>query len=191
MSEEYVGVKFKTIFLEKKEVTDKRIDQLILWGKKLAELGLSPKYGNGSAGNLSFRTKKGFIITGSRTNFSKIKESDFVEVFECDINKKELYAIGLKEPSSESFLHFSIYKKRRDINVVFHVHDDVVLKSSNIITTEKEQPYGGLELVNEVLRVLDNNDYILMKNHGSLALGKTIEETGKLVIRRHEEALKQ
>ena len=191
MSEEYAGVKFKTIFLEKKEITDKRIDQLILWSRKLAELGLSPKYENGSAGNLSFRTEKGFVITGSRTDLSKIKESDFVEVFECDTNKKELYAIGLKEPSSESFLHFSIYKKRKDINVIFHVHDDVVLKSSNLIITAKEQPYGSLELVNEVLKVLDNNDYILMKNHGSLALGKTIEETGKLVIRRHEEALKQ
>jgi L-fuculose-phosphate aldolase len=189
MPEAYTGVKFKTVFLEKSIVKNEKIKELVKWCNRFAKLGLSPKYGDGSAGNLSFRTEKGFIITGSRTDFSAIKENEFTEVLECNADKKEVCVIGLKEPSSEAFLHFSVYKERKDVNAVFHVHDNAVLKANlNLPTTEKEQPYGTLELVNEVLKVLDNNNYIVIKNHGVLALGKTIEEAGELAVSKHEEA---
>lgn len=169
----------------------KKINELINWGKKFAELGLSPKYDGGSAGNLSFRTERGFIVTSSRSDLSSLKEEKFTEVIKCDFNKKEVYVRGVKEPSSESFLHYSIYKKRRDVNVIFHVHDDGVLKHAEemkIPVTYDKQLYGTIDLSDEAMKILKDNNYLILKEHGIVAMGKDIEETGKLVLEKFEEA---
>lgn len=191
MAEEYVGVKFEVRFLEKKEIIDDNIKELIVWCRKFNELGLAPKYDGGSAGNLSVRTEKGFIITGSNTDFSDVKEDGFVEVTNCDKEKKIITCNGVKKPSSESFLHYSIYKKRSDVNVIFHAHDDIVLKKLDEVATENDQPYGSIKLVQEVIKVLKDNYYIMMKNHGVISLGSTMEKAGELLIRKHEEAMKK
>lgn len=193
MPEAYTGVKFKTIFLNKEIVEDNKINELIKWGKKFAELSLSPKYDGGSAGNLSFRTKNGFIVTSSRSDLSSLNEEKFTEVIKCDFNKKKIYVRGIKEPSSESFLHYSIYKKREDINVIFHVHDDGVLKHAEemkIPVTHNRQPSGTVELAEEVIKILKNYKYIILKEHGVVARGEAIDEVGKLVLEKFEEGKK-
>ena len=190
MSEVYRGVKFKTIFLEKNIIKNKKIKELIKYGRKFAELGLSPKYDGGSAGNLSFRTKDGFITTSSRSDLSCLKKEKFAEVIDCNFNKKEVYLKGLKEPSSETFLHYSIYKRRKDINVIFHVHDNDALKHAKelkIPVTHEKKFYGTIELSNEAIKILKNNDYIALKGHGIVAMGKTIEETAKLILKKFGE----
>ena len=56
---EIAGVSFSSVFLNKTSPVDPRIDEMILWGKKFHALGAI----EGVEGNLSFRTKMGFIIT--------------------------------------------------------------------------------------------------------------------------------
>lgn len=190
MAEKYKGVKFETIFLNKEVVKNENINVLIKWCNKIDELGLAPKHDSGSAGNLSVRTENGFIITGSGTDFEIIKEEEFVEVLECDKEKKEIKCNGIVNPSSEAIIHYSIYEKRNEVNAIFHAHDDLVMKKLNEVTTTFERPYGTLELVDEVMNVLDNHDYIVMRNHGIIALGKAMEEAGKLIVKKNEEAKK-
>lgn len=73
-----------------------------------------------------------------------------------------------------------------------HVHNSLVLKYKkklNFPITKKEEPYGSIELMREVIKVLNQENYILMKNHGFLSLGKTIEEAGKKALSSHDQAL--
>lgn len=185
MPEEYIGTKFNTIFLDKNPLQDPRIKHIILWGKKLSLLGLTPAYNVGAAGNLSFRTEKGFIITGAGTNLGNLKEEDFVEIRSCNLEKKEITAIGKKDPSSETMLHSAIYAKRPEVKVIFHVHDDYAVnhcEELGLRCTINEQPYGSKELVDEVLNVLDDHDYLVMKNHGIISLGSTSEGVGERII---------
>lgn len=194
MTEKYSGVKFRTI-LERKDVPyDEGMKELIFWCKKFDELGLTPKHTTGSHGNLSFRIDDGFIITASGKNMSKVSVNDFVKVTECNKHKKEVYATGLVEPSSESFLHWLIYQTRKDVNAIFHGHDKEVLERSDqlsLVKTEKEQPYGTIELAEEVLKVLDENDYIVITSHGFLSLGNSMKEAGERAVRIHESALQK
>ena len=69
-------VQVETVFLTEEPPEDDRIDRLIYWGKRFHDLGLAQK----SAGNLSFRTKDGFIITGTGVELEAIKREKLVEV---------------------------------------------------------------------------------------------------------------
>jgi ribulose-5-phosphate 4-epimerase/fuculose-1-phosphate aldolase len=192
MSEIYSGTKFKTIFKEKKVLNNKKISELTKYCNKFTELGLAPFVDGGHAGNLSFRTENGFIITAAGTDLAKTSEEDFVEVI--NVNNSEVTVIGTKEPSSETLMHNAIYQKRPDINAIFHGHDKAVMENpQELPITEKEQPYGSLELVQEVIKLLntlnENTNYIIIKNHGILSLGKTMEQAGNLAIETHNKAI--
>ena len=64
MTEQYSGVKFLTIFEEKLvPLHNVEAEELIEWCRLFAKKGLSTRIGKGFSGNLSFRTKKGFVIT--------------------------------------------------------------------------------------------------------------------------------
>src|ERR1035437_9457694 len=131
MGEVYEGVKFNTVFIENAAPKDERLTQLKHWAKIFYQRNLAPTYDTGSAGNLSFRINKGenkFIITGARLELKNSLTNDcFVEVTNCDFLKGTVYANGLREPSSESRLHYAIYKQRPYVNAVFHGHSKEIL----------------------------------------------------------------
>ncbi len=186
----YQGVKFKTVFRKREAPNNKNIEDIKYWCRIFHKKNLAPPYPGGSFGNLSFRIRNGensFIITGSRIGLkNSLTNNSFVEVENCDFKNKIIYANGTREPSSESMLHFAIYKARPDINAIFHGHCAELLENAGkleIPTTSKEEPYGTIELVNSVLEIIDKNDMVMMKNHGFIALGKTMKETGEITLK--------
>ena len=186
MAEEYCGVKFKTVFKNKGILSNNKILELIDWCREFNKIGFTP-YNTAPSGNLSFRTNNGFIISCSRADFSNIKPEDFTEVVGVDLTKGEVYANGIKEPSAESFLHNEIYRRRKDVNAVFHGHSEDFLKYGDklsLTTTEKEQAAGTIELMQEVVKVLDKNNFVIIRNHGFLSFGDSISSAGNLAIKR-------
>lgn len=181
-------IKFRNIFSNRKIIKNKRICKLTEWCKKFNKMGFTSEK-NRSAGNLSFRTNNGFIISCSKSNFSNITPKEFTEVINVDIDKNVAYTRGLKEPSSESFMHSAIYNKRREINAIFHGHCDNFIKFGekfNIKTTLTERPAGSLELMQEVIKVLDKHYFLLIKNHGFLSLGRSMDGAGNLAIKKYK-----
>lgn len=186
--EEYCGVKFRTVFNNKKLLSNPKISELINWCNEFHKMGFTPDAGDGSAGNLSFRTDDGFVVSCSQANFSKVTVKDFVEVINVDLKKREILVNGIKEPSSESFMHNEIYNKRGDVNAVFHGHSEEFLEFGEKLRlpiTEKEEAGGSIELMKEVIKVLDNNNLILIKNHGFLSLGDSMGSAGNLAVKRY------
>ena len=178
------GVRFETLFLSKIPPRDERIDQLVYWCQRFDELGLAPM----SAGNLSFRTKQGFIITATGLELRAVKKGNLVEVMKVETNNKQtlVYVKGRMVPSKESVLHSSIYDLRSKINAVFHTHDQLVVELADELKlpcTEGEQPRGSNELVKEVQRMLgliEDARYLVLRNHGVIAMGETMEAAGSL-----------
>ncbi len=176
---------FETVFVTRRPPGDKRVGELLDWGKKLSLSGLSPE----SSGNLSFRTEHGFVITGTGINLGAIRENDLVEFLrkKTSENKTLIYVDGEVFPSKESLLHLAIYDLRAEVMAVFHVHDRLVLERADelgIPATGKEQPGGSSELAEEARRLLSLKrkiKYFVLKNHGVVAMGRTLEEAGKLV----------
>ena len=190
--EEYIGTKFQTIFLGKDILRVPKINELKKWGKKFSEMGFIPHYKNekesdrlSSAGNLSFRNNNGFIITASYSDLANLRDEDFVEVKNVELNRKKIWVNGRKDPSSESMLHYTIYQKRSDINAIFHGHCKELLENFielGLKSTVYSAPYGSLKLVNSVIEVLGNENFLIMKDHGFLSLGESPEEAGSIIL---------
>ncbi|MEM0360185.1 MAG: class II aldolase/adducin family protein [Candidatus Diapherotrites archaeon] len=190
MNEEYVGIKYK-IELQKGKRETKNAKKIIKWCKEFYARGLVSCNGN-VAGNLSVRTKKGFLITPTGQKLGEITPEQLVEVIEVNEKEHKLKAIGIQNPSSESFLHAAIYHARKDVNAIMHGHNYIVTKNPKkfgVPETKKEQPYGTLELRDEVLKILGKNNLVQMKNHGFIAMGKNIEEAGKIALNLFEKSI--
>jgi len=197
--EKYSGVKFKVEFLREKPPEDERIRELSNWCEKFHSSGLTPPVVEGtSMGNLSFRTKKKveeFITTGTGLGpKSSMSPESFVKVVGCDFERGVVYASGAREPSSESMLHGRIYMRRDDVNAIFHGHCEEILEHAedlDLIQTKEHHPYGSTALIESVEDVMDGSDFIVMRGHGFLSLGRgdnSMEKAGSLALGKLKEA---
>ena len=185
-------VKFKTIFVSDEAPHDKEIEELKHWCNQFHKNKLTLPIEGASTGNLSCRTEDGFIITASMLKTKENLSNDsFVRVINYDVYKNTVYAEGKREPSCESIMHFLIYNSRDDIKMIFHGHESSIVKHAEKLklpVTEDEAPPGTIELANEVLAVLGNNNFIVIKNGGFVSFGSTMKEAGELAIKIHKKA---
>ena len=185
-------IKFKTVFLSDEAPNDKEIEDLKHWCNQFHKNNLTLPIEGASTGNLSFRTEDGFIITASMLKTKENLSNDcFVYVDNYDVYKNTIYAEGKREPSCESIMHFLVYNSRDDINAIFHGHDKSIVKNAEKLklpVTEEEAPAGTIELANEVLAVLGDNNFIVIKNGGFVSFSRTMKEAGELALKIHKKA---
>ena len=179
-------IRFNTVFVSNKILSDPKIDELKEWSKKFQKNGLTPEVGGNYTGNLSFRSKEGVVITTSGLkNKEKLTDNCFVYMKDYNEKNNTFYIEGKKQPSSELIMHYLIYKTCEDINAVFHGHNDVIVKNAKKLKlpiTGKEYEWGTIQLAKEVLKVLGDNKLVVLKNHGFVSLGKTMKEAGELAL---------
>ncbi len=190
--EMHVGVKFRVEFLSAAVPADPRLEELKNWCAEFHRLNFAPPYGEFSQGNLSFRirpSEDAFIISGSQVGWKdSLADDRFVTVKDCDMENGIVFASGTRDPSSESMLHFAIYRARRDVQAVFHGHSREILNCVNKLSlpeTREKAPYGSMELVRSVMEVLGDANFILIRKHGFISLGGTMKEAGERAIETH------
>jgi len=184
MSEGYAGVKFTTVYKHKAAPQHPDLEKLKDWCRLFHEKGLAPPYPGGSYGNLSFRTSRNsFIITGTCIGLKDALNNDcFVEIHDCDAESKEIMVTGMRPPSSETFMHYTIYKNRPDVMAIFHGHNQQITENAsalNIPETAREVPYGTVELAESALTILGTNNFIVIKAHGFVSMAKDMETAGQ------------
>ena len=185
MSTESNAVSFSAVFLAKTPPSDAKISQLAHWGKTFYESGLVRDL----EGNLSFRTRLGFIISGTGIPLNGLAPETVAEVTGVvyGLNKTSVYVKGQVVPSRETILHAQIYDEWSSINAIFHVHDIGVMHQAEklgIPVTSVEKEAGSQDLAQEAVNLLKFNKevrYFILKNHGVIALGTTMDEAGKLI----------
>jgi hypothetical protein len=169
---------------DEKDIKDlkKWCDQFLK--KKLIALDNNPL-------GLSFRTEDEFIITVNKLK-QDLSNDCFVRMSNYDVYNNSLFVEGLSEPSIEAVMHYLIYNTRFEVNAVFCGKNDLIVKHAKelkLVETEEEIPPGTVDLANEVLNVLGNNNFIVIKNYGFISLGKTMKEAGELALKVHKKAL--
>jgi ribulose-5-phosphate 4-epimerase/fuculose-1-phosphate aldolase len=172
MTENYEGVKFRTRFRGgefNREQGHVIIDELSsLRGENLLDK---------NNGNISIRVKDGLIITPSGKDMAKIVLDDLVKVTGANEEARLVDAVGKLEPSSESIMHWEIYTAFDEVDAIVHYHDDALLRRSNEFTqTERYYPYGTIELAHEIVKTLKISPFVIIKDHGAIAVGKTLFE---------------
>jgi L-fuculose-phosphate aldolase len=153
----------------------------------LYEKGLVP----GKSGNISIKFKKDenirVAVTPSGLSLKSLKEKDILIV---DMNGNLIYNSDIN-PTSELIMHLKIYEERKDISAVVHTHSPIAtgfafagekidriegfgpIKDKSISFINYYTP-GSVELA--VSKGLKNQDVVLLKDHGLIALGENLDE---------------
>jgi L-fuculose-phosphate aldolase len=161
------------------------VKELSKYARKMAYEGLT----TGSSGNISVRAGRFMFIKASGSLFEKAGASDFVRV---DMNNIKINQ--KKQPSCEYKLHIACYNERPEIKAIFHTHPLVstVLYPSGAmrlpVTIEFALyvnksvgvigflPPGSTGLARSAAVAGRKADIIVIKNHGIVALGRTMQE---------------
>ena len=157
--------------------------EMIKWGKLLFERRLISGWG----GNLSCRTTENtFLITGQHTPLGFLTAADLVRIDGAGqpIDKRQ-------RPSSETPLHLAVYAGT-NTEVVVHVHPPAVLAFSlnhgSFVPVSFEEKYtiGEVPIVaqdtptvtepEKVVEELKYHPVVIIKGHGTVALGKNFQE---------------
>ena len=139
----------------------------------------------GTAGNLSVRNPKGFLITPTSLPYDVMQPKDLVQMdFDGTFE-------GERRPSSEWRFHRDILASRQDINCVLHCHSVyattlachhkvipafhymVGVAGGNTIRCARYATFGTQSLSDAALEALQGRLACLLGQHGQIALGKT------------------
>ncbi len=179
-------IRFNIIFVSDEIPSDAKIEELKDWCERFQKNGLTPEIEGNYTGNLSFRSEEGFIITASGLKSKENLSNDcFVYVKSYDEQSNTVYIEGKRQPSSEAVMHSLIYQTRKEVNAIFHGHNDAIIKNAEKLelpTTEEEHEPGSLELAEDVLGALGDKNLIIIRNHGFISLGETMKEAGKQAL---------
>jgi ribulose-5-phosphate 4-epimerase/fuculose-1-phosphate aldolase len=174
----------------------RQMRELAVWSRVFDAEGLAPVVGGASAGNLSFRTPAGFVITPTRTLLkTELPWTSLVEVVRCDLERFQVHVLGERAPSSDTLLHDRIYACRPDVAAVFHGHDDRILArardlaGSFPIAVGAARPFGTLDDAAHTARELGSLEGIIRLGHGFVTVGRSQVRAGELAVALHRAAV--
>jgi L-fuculose-phosphate aldolase len=157
--------------------------EMIRWGKLLFERRLISGWG----GNLSCRVgKEEFLITGQHAPLGFLTSNDLVR-----INHEGNPTREKQRASSETPLHLAVYKGT-EAEAIVHVHPPMVLAFSltheSFVPVSFEEKYtiGEVAIIpqdtptvtkpQQVVEELRYHPVVIIKGHGTVAIGKNLQE---------------
>lgn len=148
----------------------------------------------GTAGNISYRTEEGLLITPTSLPYEVMTPEDIVAM------KWDGSFVGRHRPSSEWRFHRDILKNRTDMNVVLHNHATyttvlathergippfhymTAVAGGHDIRVSKYATFGTQELSDEILIALKDRYACIMGHHGMVTVGKSLDKALALAI---------
>ncbi|OAA25561.1 class II aldolase/adducin family protein [Kosmotoga sp. DU53] len=161
---------------------------------KACKMMVARNFTVGTWGNISKRIDRNtLIITPSGMNYAILKAEDMVVM---DLDGKIIQ--GNRRPSIEYNLHAYIYKARDDINAVIHTHpifstafaiakmdippvsEELVQIVGEGIKCAKYALPGTTELAKNAVESLEDKNAVLLVNHGTICVGKSLDHAFKI-----------
>lgn len=145
-----------------------------------------------SDGNISICVAEDhYLITASGLYKRKLKDKHILAV---NSKGEMLHGKSDLKPSSEILMHMAVYRQRPDIRAVLHAHppfataltiaglpfpNNIVPEIPALLGEVAIAAYatpGTTDLAASISGLISNHDAILLSNHGSLTVGKTLEQ---------------
>jgi L-ribulose-5-phosphate 4-epimerase len=161
-------------------------EEIVEYGLKMSVTGLVEATG----GNLSvLDPESGFIaIKPSSFPYEKIRPEDVVIV-----DKEGNIVDGKLKPSSETPMHTNMYRNRPNVRAVIHTHapfstvlavvnkelpidtqDLAMFVSGGVVKVAPFRAPGSKDLGEIANEYMGDSDVVLLQNHGTLAVGKSL-----------------
>ena len=168
--------------------SDQEKETIRFWGSQLHRQGIN----SGQSGNISKKTGDKILITAHKSYLGFLDENDILVMDQTGIILE-----GDKDPTSEKDLHLSIYEHFPQQQVIIHAHPPYTVHyfhhyDTLIPVTLEEQVYlGKVGVVSQkaptitdlraVHRALEDNDIVVIKDHGVVAVGADFKYTFSLI----------
>jgi L-fuculose-phosphate aldolase len=141
-----------------------------------------------TSGNVSIRVGEEIVITPSGTDYDSLSPQDI-----CVVTMDGDWVDGELLPSSETPLHIAVYRSDPEIQAIVHTHsvhatavttlvDKLPAIHYQMLDLGGEVPvapyatFGSIELAESVVSALPGYKAVLMKNHGSITVAKTLKK---------------
>lgn len=170
------------------------------WRDRLFDLKLVGMYTEGELkgvgyGNLSARSRDGFVVTATRTGSLPVLHAEhYTEIIGVDLdhNAVEYRSVSeLASPSAECMTHAMFYQADIWVGAVIHVHHLGFWRSllNRAPTTSPDVEYGTPAMAHEILRLYRETDLprtrlAAMAGHeeGVIAIGRDLDEAGAVLL---------
>jgi L-fuculose-phosphate aldolase len=141
-----------------------------------------------TSGNVSLRIGEHIIITPSGKSYQSLSNEDI-----CVLNLNGEWIDGELLPSSETPLHLAAYNSDSSIQALVHTHSVHATAASTLVDTlplihyqmvdlggiipvAPYATFGSQKLADSVMSVMPGKTAILMKNHGSITTGHSLDK---------------
>jgi L-fuculose-phosphate aldolase len=156
-------------------------NEMVATCRRMNETGIN----QGTAGNLSVRNPKGFLITPTSLPYDRMQPNNLVQMYFDGSFEGDL------RPSSEWRFHRDILQKRTDIDCVLHCHSVYAttlavhhktipsfhymtgVAGGTTIRCARYATFGTQALSDAALEALEGRLACLLGQHGQISLGKT------------------
>lgn len=164
--------------------------EMVATCRRMNETGIN----QGTAGNLSVRNSRGFLVTPTSLPYDRMQPGDLVQMY-FDGSFE-----GARRPSSEWRFHRDILNSRQDIDCVLHCHSVYAttlavhhktipsfhymtgVAGGTTIRCARYATFGTQALSDAAIEALDGRLACLLGQHGQISLGKTLGAALALAI---------
>lgn len=161
-------------------------------GREILEEGLTQR----TSGNVSLRLDADRVaISPSGVPYHEITPDD-VPIVSLDGDALR----GDREPSSETPMHTEVYQHRDDVDGIVHTHSPYATTFASLGATIEPAHYlmafagqevrtaeygrnGTAELAHKAMDTLGDDNAVLLRNHGVLAVGPSLEDAHNVASR--------
>ena len=175
---------------------DPGLEPLFRWFARCRErhlIGRSPGLYDGFAyGNISIRSRRGFIISGTQTGGeARLTPDDLALVEDLSAEENWIRATGPAKPSSEAMTHGQIYQQLAAVGAIIHAHSAVIWQRAQALgmpLTPARAAYGTPEMAAEVAALLrsstESTGIFAMGGHqdGIVSYGPDMESAGNRML---------
>lgn len=154
-------------------------------GQELVDIDLT----RGQGGCLSKKVGQGIIVSSSGAQVGSLSKQEISLITKVEGNK--IYWMGYNKPSSESPLFSELYRYLPKVNAIVHSH------CPRITYDAKMQKYSTPNYVragcfgegSKIAGIIQNNDgFAILRLHGELAAGASLQDTYQKLKSKMEEA---
>ncbi len=164
--------------------------QIIATALRMNELRVN----RGRSGNVSARTRDGFLVTPSGLPYEETRPEDIAAVTLGG------HASGPRQPSTEWRFHRDIYAARHDVGAIVHTHATfattlaclgrgipafhymVAVAGGKDIRCADYATFGTQALSDRALAALEGRNACLLANHGMIAVGGSLADALALAV---------
>lgn len=174
----------------------KQKKDMIRWARLLNEKG----FVSGRSGNISYRVSdQEILITAHDSYLGYLEETEVLSV-----NFKEDSSRDNAKLSSERSMHFFIHQKFPCAKVVVHAHPSYATAFFHyfdklaIVSFEVKFYLGNVAVIvqetptvtdpDPVIKALENNNIVVLKNHGVISIGQDFKQAVSLIELLEEQA---